>query len=87
MSQKHLRVFTIDPADNDREFNSLVYAEDLSRNGVHWNGSLIGRKKDAFLLSNGDRLRLTAETSLVFKSSSLIDSDSFDLIQEQEMQA
>lgn len=87
MSQKHLRVFTITHEDKDRGVKPLVYVEDLSRYGVHWNGCSISRKNDAFLLSGGDRLRLTSRTSLVFKSSSSADHDHFDLTQEREMQA
>jgi len=64
----------------------LVYAEDLSRNGTHWNGSLMGKKNDAFLLSDYDRLRLTSKTSLVFRAHSTNEQDYFDLVQEREMQ-
>ncbi|KAK5942019.1 hypothetical protein PMZ80_005971 [Knufia obscura] len=86
MSHKHLRVYVIVFEDDDAEGEPLVYAEDLSRNGCHWNGSLMGKKSDAFLLSDGDRLRLTSQTSLVFQASIADERNRFDLIQEREMQ-
>jgi len=86
MSHKHLRVYVIVFEDDDAEGETLVYAEDLSRNGCHWNGSLMGKKNDAFLLSDGDRLRLTSRTSLVFQASSVDERNYFDLVQEREMQ-
>lgn len=85
MSHKHLRVYVIVFEDDDAESETLVYAEDLSRNGCHWNGSLMGKKNDAFLLSDGDRLRLTSKTSLVFQASSIDERNHFDLVQEREM--
>ena len=85
MSHKHLRLYVVVFEDDDFE-EALVYAEDLSRNGCHWNGSLMGKKNDAFLLSDGDRLRLTSKTSLVFQAHCPDVCNHFDLVQEREMQ-
>lgn len=46
----------------------------------------MGKKSDAFLLSDGDRLRLSAKTTLVFKAASQVDLQHFDVFQEREMQ-
>jgi len=85
MSHKHLRIYVVIFEDDDAEGEPLVYAEDLSRNGCHWNGSLMGKKNDAFLLSDEDRLRLTSKTSLVFQASSVDERSHFDLVQERQM--
>ena len=69
------------------EVDTLVYAEDLSRNGTFWNGSLIGKGNGGFLLSQDDVLKLSASNTLIFKRSSpLNDVSQFDLIQEKEME-
>ena len=85
MSHKQLRIYVILFEDDDADVEPLVYAEDISRNGCHWNQSLMGKKNNAFLLSDGDRLRLTAKTSLVFQAQSISERDDFDVVQEQEM--
>lgn len=86
MSHKHLRVYVIVFEHDDVDGKALVYAEDLSRNGCHWNGSSMGKKTDAFLLSDGDRLRLTSKTKLVFQAHSANEKSPFDVVQEREMQ-
>lgn len=73
------------PPEGRPELEPFVYAEDISRNGVYWNGSLIGNKSNAFLLSDGDRLRLTSKTSLKFEASSICDTEYFSIVQEREM--
>ncbi|KAK5077322.1 hypothetical protein LTR51_003011 [Lithohypha guttulata] len=84
MSQEHLHIYVTIAQNAKSGCESLVYAEDLSRNGVYWNDSLMGKKNNAFLLSDGDRLRLTSKTTLVYQSTSG-PNPHFDLVQEQEM--
>jgi len=88
ISKKHLRIYTVVyDHDSPHEVDTLVYAEDLSRNGTSWNGSLIGRGNGGFLLSHDDILRLSSRNFLVFRSAAGWENDAhFDLIQEQEMQ-
>lgn len=87
VSARHLRIYTVVYDDNDStEVDSLVYAEDLSRNGTYWNGTLIGRGNHGFLLSDGDVLKLSINVSLKFTRSSPLDNAMpFDLVQENEM--
>jgi len=46
----------------------------------------MGKKNNAFLLSDGDRLRLSSRTSLSYRAPVLDDPSHFDLVQEKEMQ-
>lgn len=85
MSQEHLHIYVTISQNAKSGCESLVYAEDLSRNGVYWNDSLMGKKNNAFLLSDGDRLRLTSKTTLVYQSINGPNPSHFDLVQEQEM--
>lgn len=87
LSAKHLRIYTVlYDNEQDSRVDPLVYAEDLSRYGVYWNGSLIGKGSGGYLLSNEDKLRLSSTITLQFRSLSS-DSDEvfFDMIQEREM--
>lgn len=88
ISAKHLRVYSVVyDASDATEIDTLVYAEDLSRNGTYWNGSLIGRGNGGFLLSPDDVLRLSATVSLTFKCRNATPSTShFDEVQEMEME-
>ena len=64
----------------------LVYAEDLSRNGTYWNGSLIGRGNGGVLLSDGDTLRVSARIHYRFLPAFKQNKEQvFDLTQEAEM--
>lgn len=86
-SKRHLRFYTV-VYENDEpdEVETLVYAEDLSRNGTYWHGSLIGRGSGGFLLSGGDVLKLTRNTQLVFTTlPGHQKKANFDQIQECEM--
>lgn len=86
VSNKHLRIYTIIyDDDNPTEVAPLVYAEDLSRNGTYWNGSLIGKGNGGFLLSDGDTLRLSSHTLLRFEHGAVEEEGAFDLTQETEM--
>lgn len=85
MSLQHLRIYVVTPSDSRPDIEPLVCAEDISRNGVYWNGALIGNKSDAFLLSDGDRLRLTSKTTVRFVSKGTNDKQHFSIAQETEM--
>ena len=87
VSNKHLRIYSI-VYENGKSItiHPLVYAEDLSRNGTFWNGSLIGRGNGGFLLSNGDTLRVGANSLFEYVDNiSDEKSGAFDLLQESEM--
>lgn len=72
--------------DEPNEVDTLVYAEDLSRNGTYWNGGLIGQGNGGYLLSDGDVLKLTRNTYLIFTGTPDSQGKSaFDLTQECEM--
>lgn len=87
ISNKHVRIYSV-VYDGDKQNGvaPLVYAEDLSRNGTFWNGSLIGRGNGGFLLSDGDTLRVSARKILVYRMMAPCGDDHlFDLVQEHEM--
>ena len=67
VSHRHLRIHSI---LYDRElgggYEALTYAEDLSSNGTFLNGTLMGRGKGAFLLSDGDTLRISPRFAFRF---------------------
>src|SRR5277367_137523 len=87
ISNKHLRVYSVVyNGEKPNDVAPLVYAEDLSRNGTYWNGSLIGKGNGGFLLSEGDTLRLSSLTLLRFESVATADEECFDLTQENEME-
>lgn len=46
----------------------------------------MGKKSDSFLLSDGDRLRLSSRTTLIFQAARQMDHQHFDLHQERDMQ-
>lgn len=72
--------------EDSTEVDVLVYAEDQSSNGTYWNGSLIGRGNCGYLLSNDDVLKLSPNTSLRYQAVlSANESETFDLVQENEM--
>ena len=87
VSNKHLRIYSVVyDTDKVNDVATLVYAEDLSRNGTFWNGSLIGKGNGGFLLSDEDTLRVSARTIFVYRKILPTDSeDLFDLVQEREM--
>lgn len=85
MSLQHLRIYVVMPSDDRPEIEPRVCVEDISRNGVYWNGTLIGNKSDDFLLSDGDRLRLTSKTTVRFESSGIDDEEHFSTSKEKEM--
>ncbi|KAK5052160.1 hypothetical protein LTR84_002964 [Exophiala bonariae] len=86
-SRRHLRIYTVVyENDEPNECETLVYAEDLSRNGTYWDGSLIGRGSGGFLLSDGNVLTLTSNTQFTFTAlPSPQKNTRFDQIQENEM--
>jgi len=72
--------------DKPTEVPPLVYAEDLSRNGTFWNGTLIGKGNGGFLLSDDDTLRVSTKTYFTFqRCAEDVDKETFDLVQEKEM--
>jgi hypothetical protein len=83
-----LRIYTITyDSDDPTEIGTLVYAEDLSRNGTFWHGSLIGRGRGGFLLSEDDILKLSAEVSFRFKMPYPREQKSyFDEVLDEEME-
>ncbi|ETI23516.1 hypothetical protein G647_05318 [Cladophialophora carrionii CBS 160.54] len=87
VSKRHLRIYTVVYEDDEpSEVENLVYAEDLSLNGTYWNGSFIGKGNGGFLLSDGDTLRLSRRTYLIFTAMpSCRTPETFDYIQETEM--
>lgn len=63
-----------------------MYAEDLSRNGTYWNGSLIGKGNGGVLLSDGDILRVSPRICYQYRASTKQNAEQpFDLTQECEM--
>jgi pSer/pThr/pTyr-binding forkhead associated (FHA) protein len=86
ISNKHLRVYSVYNGEKLNDVAPLVYAEDLSRNGTFWNGSLIGKGNGGFLLSDKDTLRVSARILFVFRTIIPHEEDDlFDLTQEREM--
>jgi len=86
ISNKHLRVYSVYNGEKLNDVAPLVYAEDLSRNGTFWNGSLIGKGNGGFLLSDKDTLRVSAKILFVYHSVFPHgEDDLFDLTQEHEM--
>ncbi|KAH8702390.1 kinase-like domain-containing protein [Talaromyces proteolyticus] len=74
VSGRHIRIYTIVyDFDNPLDIAPLVYAQDLSLNGTFWNGQKIERHGDAFLLSDGDLLRLSPESYLEFRCDYQVD--------------
>jgi FHA domain len=87
VSNKHLRIYTVifdeDPSDG---IAPLVYAEDLSRNGTYWNGTLIGKGNGGVLLSEGDTLRVSPRIYYHFHQLATHHQEQrFDFTQECEM--
>ena len=87
ISNRHLRIHSVVyEGDKPNDVAPLVYAEDLSRNGTFWNGSLIGKGNGGFLLSDKDTLRVSARTFFVYRMIVHHNVDElFDLAQEHEM--
>jgi hypothetical protein len=87
ISNKHLRIYSVAyECGKTNDVAPLVYAEDLSRNGTFWNGSLIGKGNGGFLLSDNDTLRVSARILFVFRTIAPHEEDGlFDLTQEREM--
>ncbi|PGH18269.1 CAMK protein kinase [Helicocarpus griseus UAMH5409] len=70
VSNKHLRIYVIIfDYGNPGEVGPLVYAQDMSRFGTLWNDMLPIRKGDTgILLSDGDELKLSNTTTLIFQT-------------------
>ena len=87
VSNKHMRVYSVVyNGEKPNDVAPLVYAEDLSRNGTFWNGSLIGKGNGGFLLSDKDTLRVSARILFVYRAIVPHEADDlFDLTQEHEM--
>jgi FHA domain len=87
VSNRHLRIYTIIfENDKSNDVAPLVYAEDVSRNGTYWNGSVIRRGSGGVLLSDGDTLRISSRVTFQFQRCPTDEENvSFDLVQEAEM--
>ncbi|KKY21072.1 putative serine threonine protein [Phaeomoniella chlamydospora] len=88
ISNKHLRIHVIlYERATDGGYEALVFAEDLSRNGTFLNGTLMGRGKGAFLLSTGDKLRISPRFEFRFIANPCHEQlVHFDRIQDNEIQ-
>lgn len=94
VSNKHFRIYTIifdqvDPEVDPRvapEVAPLVYAQDLSLNGVHWNGYRMGKEKGGYLLNDGDVLQVAHGISFQFRCDRATGSHFCDT-QAEEMEA
>ena len=86
VSNKHLRIYTIIFDQENLEVAPLVYAQDLSLNGVHWNGYRIGKGNGGFLLSDGDILQVTHGISFQFRCGRMLGNPFCDTqIEEMEV--
>ncbi|KIX09946.1 uncharacterized protein Z518_01027 [Rhinocladiella mackenziei CBS 650.93] len=87
ISKRHVRIYTVVyENDGPNEVDTLVYAEDLSQNGTYLNGDFIGKGNGGFLLCDGDNLRLSRRTYLLFTAmTNGKTKESFDFVQEREM--
>ncbi|ODM15490.1 hypothetical protein SI65_09093 [Aspergillus cristatus] len=86
ISNKHLRIYTIlFDRENPSEVAPLVYAQDLSMNGTTWNNYRMGEGSGSFLLSHGDKLKLTPDIHLIFLSEEYKEDKGFDMLQKVEM--
>ena len=63
----------------------LVYVQDLSMNGTMWNDFRMGEGCGSFLLSHGDKLKLTPDIYLIFQCEEYKESQGFDILQKVEM--
>lgn len=88
VSNKHVRIYTvIYDEDSPDEIPPLVYAEDLSRNGTYWNGTLIGKGNGGFLLSDRDILKINAKTYFIFEAAPFdTQNDLMDKVQRKELE-
>lgn len=85
ISNKHLRIYTIIFDQDNLEVAPLVYAQDLSLNGVYWNGYKIGKGNGGYLLNDGDVLQVTHEISFQFRCARLL-GNSFCDTQTEEVE-
>lgn len=87
ISNIHLRIYTIVfDHDNPEDLAPLVYAQDISMNGTMWNDYPMGKGSGSFLLSSGDMLQLSPNSYLMFRRKRVMEEDSFDLLQQLEME-
>lgn len=92
VSKQHFRIYSILFDDMEKSHQPpLIYCEDLeSRNGTYVNNSLIGmlnKPMGAYLLSDGDTIRIPPFWSLTFKQSIFTGLGCFNEIQEAEQEA
>ena len=88
VSNHHLKIYSIiHDLTGKSDIKPLVYAEDLSRNGTYWNGSLMGKNNGGFLLSDGDQLRIYPKIILTYHSEIRDEATdwSWDDVQAEEM--
>ncbi|KAK2800669.1 hypothetical protein FQN50_008053 [Emmonsiellopsis sp. PD_5] len=86
ISHRHLRVYVIIfDQGNPGEVGPLVYAKDTSQYGSRYNNVKITKDNPGVLLSNGDKVRLSDDTTLEFETWSDSQSAPFSYEQMREM--
>ncbi|GAD97402.1 serine/threonine protein kinase, putative [Paecilomyces variotii No. 5] len=87
ISNRHLRIYTIIfDHENPGEVAPLVYAQDLSRNGISWNNNWVDKSNGSVLLSDGDALTLAGRFHILFQCAPTT-VEPFDKIKYLEMKA
>lgn len=85
VSNIHLRIYSIIfDQENPTQVAPLVYVQDLSRNGVFWNGLKIGKASGGFLLSDGDMVNVCSSVMIEYRGERVLQT-TFDQVQIQEM--
>ncbi|KAK2731296.1 hypothetical protein FQN55_004783 [Onygenales sp. PD_40] len=86
ISHRHLKVYVIIfDQGNPGEVGPLVYVKDTSQYGSRWNNVKITKDNPGVLLSNGDKVRLSDDTTLEFQTWSDNQSAPFSYEQAKEM--
>ncbi|EZF32042.1 CAMK protein kinase [Trichophyton interdigitale] len=85
VSNIHLRIYSIIfDQENPTQVAPLVYVQDLSRNGVFWNGVKIGKGSGEFLLSDGDMVKVCSSVVIEYRGERVLQTP-FDQVQIREM--
>ncbi|KAF2738549.1 Pkinase-domain-containing protein [Polyplosphaeria fusca] len=97
ISNKHLRIHCVlYEVDGNGEIPPLVYATDISANGTYLTkknpqcassqgrGIRMGSTKGAFLLDDGDELRISDSVTLTYHPFYLVDGERLTHVQEEE---
>lgn len=71
ISRTHLKIYSVVyDTDEKTDIKPMVYAENLSSNGIYWNDNYFGKGQGGVLLSHNDELRLSPRLTLTFSSKS-----------------